>query len=124
MQVTSVGLIWISVRDFEKALSFYTETLGLKLLEKHEEFGWAELEGHDGGTRFAIAKCQGGEGEILPGQNGVATFSVDSIEVAVDDLKKKGVRLIGAIQEVPGHVKLQMVQDGDGNHIQLVELLG
>ena len=126
MKVQSIGLVWISVKDFEKSLDFYTKVLGLTLIEKNEEYGWAELEAEDGGVRLGIAKCLEngkGDGEIPPGHNSVATFSVEDIEDAINDLKSGPTKLIGKVQEIPGHVKLQMVQDPDGNHFQLVEMM-
>lgn len=124
METESIGLVWISVSDVQKAIKFYTETVGLKLMEVHEEFGWAELEGHRGGARLGIAQMQPkAEDTIQPGQNAVMTFTVANLETANADMRKKGAKLIGEIQEVPGHVKLQMAVDSDGNHFQLVECL-
>jgi hypothetical protein len=38
-------------------------------------------------------------------------------------LIKKQVKMLGEMMEVPGHVKLQMFQDSDGNHFQLAQML-
>ncbi len=56
MKLKSMDFVWIVVNDLEKAIKFYTETVGLKLMELHEEFGWAELEGNKGGARIGIAQ--------------------------------------------------------------------
>jgi predicted enzyme related to lactoylglutathione lyase len=124
MLTQSIGLVWIVVKDFQKAVSFYTEIAGLKIVEKNDEWGWAELEGHEGtGMRLGIARqCEGCE-PIQPGHNGVVTFKVGNIEEACKDLKAKGASLVGEIVEVPGHVKMQTVCDADGNHFQVVEVL-
>ena len=124
MNIKSIDLAWIVVNDLPKSVKFYTEKVGLKLMEFHEGFGWAELQGQDGGIKLGLAQMQptGNDG-INPGQNAVVTLTVDNIEDAIIDLKEKGAKLMGEIQEVPGHVKLQMVQDEDGNHFQLVECL-
>lgn len=123
MQVKSINLIWIVVNDFKQAIQFYTEVVGLKIVEIHEEWGWAELEGHDGeGMRLGIGqKRLKNEDCIKPGENAVMTFTVDNIEKANQTLLKKGARLIGPIEEIPGHVKMQTVRDIDGNHFQIVE---
>lgn len=118
MQVKSLGLAWIVVKDFKKAVQFYTEVVGLKLIAMHEEFPWAELEGYEGGAKLGIS----GEGDgFKAGDNACVTFTVESIEQAREELLAKGATCVGEIQEVPGHVKLQMVVDPDGNHVQLVE---
>ena len=123
MNLKSMSLAWIVVNDIKRAIKFYTDTVGLKLMEFNEEFGWAELEGNEGGARLGIAQLQKPEEDVLPGQNAVPTFTVHSLENAISDLLKKGAKLVGGVQEVPGHVKLQTVSDTDGNKFQLAEML-
>jgi|SRR5579871_2026003 len=123
MNLKSMDLAWIVVKDIKKAIQFYTEIVGLKLLEFHEQYGWAELEGNEGGARIGIAQAQPKGDEIAPGQNAIPTFTVKSLDKAISDFSKKGAKLIGNIQEVPGHVKLQTVSDLDGNRFQLAEVL-
>ena len=122
MRIKSIGLAWIVVKDLKKAIKFYTETVGLKLMEEHESYGWAELQGHEEGARLGIAQLNSEEA-IQPGSNAVVTFTVENIEEAMSDLKKNGAKFLGAIQEVPGHVKMQSVVDSDGNHFQIVQKL-
>ena len=122
MRIKSIGLAWIVVKDLKKAIKFYTETVGLKLMEEHESYGWAELQGHEEGARLGIAQLNSEEA-IQPGSNAVVTFTVENIEEAISDLKKNGAKFLGAIQEVPGHVKMQSVVDSDGNHFQIVQKL-
>lgn len=113
-------LAWIVVKDIKKAIKFYTETVGMKLLEFDERYGWAELSGQDNGARLGIAQKNDRE-KVQPGQNAIVTLSVENLEKAKADLVKKGAKMEGDIMEVPGIVKLQMVVDQDGNHFQLVE---
>ena len=125
MRTQSINLVWIVVKDFKRAVKFYTEVAGLKLIEMHEQWGWAELEGHDGkGMRLGIAQ-HGPENPdpVQPGQNGVVTFTVENVEQASKDLTNQGASLVGKVQEIPGHVKLQTAKDADGNYFQLVEVL-
>ncbi len=124
MKIKSIDLAWIVVNDLKKSVKFYTEKVGLKLMELDEGFGWAELQGEDGGIKLGLAQKHPTANEgINPGQNAVMTLTVDNIEETITEMKEKGGKLIGEIQEVPGHVKLQMVQDEDGNHFQFVECL-
>lgn len=115
-----MDLSWIVVKDLKKALNFYIEVMGLKLMEVNEEFGWAELQGHEGGARLGIAQM---DSTLQAGENACVTMTVENIEKALDSLLKKGAELIGEVQEIPGHVKMQMAKDHDGNHLQLVEVL-
>lgn len=123
MRTKSINMIWIVVNDFKKAIKFYTETAGLKLVQQSEEWGWAELEGYDGtGTRLGIAQNKPEQQEpIQPGQNCVFTLTVDNLEQANQDVLKQGTKLIGEIIEIPGHVKMQTAKDPEGNIFQIVQ---
>lgn len=114
-------LAWISTTDFDEAVKFYSETLGMTLLERTDEYKWAELRGSDG----AMLGIHGPDGDcpLKPGHNAILTFSVDDIEKEFEKLKSDGVEVIGDIQEVPGHVKLLLFKDPSGNMAQLVQVL-
>ena len=118
----SSTLSWIVVTDLDQAIRFFTEVVGLKLLHRADDYGWAELVGHEGGSELGIALASK-ETQVKPGQNAIMTFTVADLLAAKDEMAKKGVKLIGAVQEVPGHVKLQFFQDQDGNLFQLVQQL-
>jgi predicted enzyme related to lactoylglutathione lyase len=118
----SFDLAWIVVKDIKKAVKFYTETVGLKLLELHEEFGWAELQGPDGGAMLGIAQ-ENGNDPYKAGTNACLTFTVENLEKSRDSFLQKGATFIGEIIEVPGHVKMLTGVDGDGNHFQLAQML-
>lgn len=122
MNLKSIDLAWIVVNDIQQAIKFYTETVGFKLMEFHEDFGWAELQGPNGGAKLGIAQLRPESNDgVLPGQNAVLTFTVKNLDTAIADMLKKGATLIGTVQEIPGHVKLQMASDQDGNRFQLVQ---
>jgi len=124
MSAKTLGLAWIVVKDLKKAVDFYTGIIGMKLMEINETYGWAELEGQEGGARLGIAQqCLKEDEGNTPGQNAIITLTVANLEKAVANLVEKGATLIGAVQEVPGHVKMQTVADVDNNRFQLVEVL-
>lgn len=125
MKAQSFSLAWIVVKDLKKAVQFYTETVGLKVLTMSEEWGWAELQAHEGGATLGIAQLRpGSEEPISPGQNAIPTFTYSDLDQAKADVEKKGGECKGDIQEVPGHVKMQTVVDSDGNLFQIVQKLG
>lgn len=123
MAIKSIDLAWIVVKDLKKAVHFYTEILGLQLRECHEEFGWAELQGHDGGALLGIAQASAHQPDLRPGENAFVTFSVEDLEASKNEMMQRGVQCIGDVQEVPEHVKMQMIIDADGNRFQLVQVL-
>lgn len=123
MAVKGIHLAWIVVNDFKSALKFYTDVVGLKVREVNEEYGWAELSGSEnGGAILGIAQKSEHE-SIKPGQNAVVTLSVADIVQTKNELSKKGASMVGEVMEIPGHVKMQMIVDKDGNHLQLVQTL-
>lgn len=122
MTVQSIDLAWIVVANLESAVKFYTDVVGLKLVEKSPEFGWAELQGHDGGAFLGIAQASPQE-DHPAGHNAVITLSVANLEATVADFSKKGGRCVGEVLEIPGHVKMQSIVDVDGNKLQLVQKL-
>lgn len=121
MTAEGMTLAWIVVNNFEEGIKFYTEVLGLKLLSQTPEYKWAELQGTDGAMVGICESCE--HTPISAGGNAVLTYSVKDIEKSIEDLNAKGVELVGEMQEVPGHVKLQMFKDKDGNLGQLAQVL-
>lgn len=122
MRAKSLNLVWIVVKDFKKAIKFYTEVVGLKLINSSEEWGWAELEAAEGGIRLGIGRYQPECQDFVgPGQNSVMTFTVANIDKARKEMQKDGATLVGDVEIVPGHVKLQTIKDVEGNFFQLVE---
>ena len=118
----SFDLAWIVVKDIKQAVKFYTETVGLKLLQLDEKFGWAELQGPDGGAMLGIAQ-ESDNDPYKAGTNACLTFTVENLEKSRDFFLQKGAKFVGEIIEVPGHVKMLTGVDGDGNHFQLAEVL-
>lgn len=127
MRTKAIKMIWISVKDFKKTIQFYRDVLGLKVVEINEEWGWAELEGHDGeGTRLGIGQHDANsqhESPISPGQNAVICLDVDNLDQAIAELQKNGAKLLGNVEEVPGHVRMQLIEDYDGNKIHVTQVL-
>lgn len=121
MKAKGISLVWIVVKNLDEAIAFYTEIVGLKLEEKSEEFGWAELKGEEG-AYLGLAQASDESG-LSPGTNAIFTLDVDSLDEAKKKYEADGVTMIGDVCEVPGHVRLQLCKDRDGNAFQLVETL-
>jgi predicted enzyme related to lactoylglutathione lyase len=121
MAVKGIKLVWIVVKDLEKAIAFYTDIVGLTLSTVSKEYGWAELSGPEG-TILGIVQ-ENKDHNAKSGINAVITLTVDDIEASKRDFIKRGGKAIGDIQVVPGHVKLQDIVDPDGNMLQLAQEL-
>lgn len=121
MTIKSIDLAWISVNDFDKAIQFYTEVVGLKLVEKNDQWSWAELQGEDG-ARLGIGKSCAESGNIA-GNNAVVCFNVENLDQSKAEMEKKGATCVGDVCEVPGHVRMQLFKDVDGNLFHVVQKL-
>lgn len=119
--VKGIHLNWIIVKDVEAAIKYYTEVLGLNLHHFSKEHGWAELSGNEGSV-LGIAQENQKFGKKA-GTNAVITITVEDINKAREELLKKKAKIVGEILEVPGHVKLQTLEDADGNMLQLAQKL-
>lgn len=121
MKPQGIHLVWIVVSDIQKAIEFYTKTIGLTLKEFNPEYGWAELTGPNG-CILGIAQQNPTE-SIKAGSNAIPTLTVADIDASRKDLIHKKCHLIGDVIEVPGHVKMQTFSDADGNTFQLCQML-
>lgn len=121
MKVEGLQLVWIVVKDLEKALDFYTNVVGLTLKSHSSEYGWAELAGPNGAS-LGIAQENPAMSE-KSGGNAIVTISVEDLDSARDHFLAKGANLVGQIEEVPGHVRMQTFLDADGNKMQIVQKL-
>jgi predicted enzyme related to lactoylglutathione lyase len=122
MKTKELGLVWIVVKDIQASIKYYTDVVGLKLMEVSEEYGWAELEGHEGGVRLGLAQ-ENAHDDMKAGCNAVLTFSVADLDKALEEMLKKGAQAKGEVLEIPGHVKMQTMVDADGNVFQMCQVL-
>ena len=110
--IKKIAFTYYSVKDLDKSLEFYQNTLGLKLLFKNDD--WAEFE--IDGQRIALHKK-----ENIPSCGGaVVSFHADPIEEVIEQLKKKGVKFTEELQTFP-YGKLAGFIDPDGNLVGLYQ---
>jgi predicted enzyme related to lactoylglutathione lyase len=112
------GNATIMVRDFERAISFYTQVLGLELRYRAGS-EWAEVT-TDGLTIGLHA--WGGRGPAPGAASGISIgLGVKSIEPAIAELKQRGIEFRGPVQD-NDNVKLAHFGDPDGNPLYLCEV--
>lgn len=128
--IKSMELAWVTVTDIRKAKQFFVETLGLQVTDDAVEHGWLELTAP--GDTFVLGigqvqpnnqQQQDGCGSVKPGHNAIVTMTVDNLIEAKRLLEQKHVKMLGDVIDIPGHVKMQLFADFDGNKFQLVEIL-
>ena len=120
MKPKKIELSWIVVSNLREAEKFYTDVIGMKVVERCEEYGWMEVQGREGGARLGIAQASDQE-DVPAGSNAVVAITVDNLNSSMAELKKKGVEFLGDILEIPHQVRMISFKDTDGNRFQLVE---
>ena len=110
-----IGYLNIHVRDFDSALTFYRDALGLPLEFADERFNYVRF--NVDGMHFAIAASDkdpvsgGPPGNRLTGIG----FVVPDVDAAAAELKAKGVRFTMEPSRQPWGGYMAMFADPDGN---------
>ncbi|HEY9789005.1 MAG TPA: VOC family protein [Candidatus Obscuribacterales bacterium] len=118
VKLKTLSYVILYVKDTAKAVTFYRDTLGLKVL--HDSEGWVELE-TDGPTKV----CLHGDPELKPNstQRTCVCFSVDDIQETYETLKAKGVKFVKephVVCEAEGKTgKSADFYDEDGNFLSV-----
>jgi len=108
----------VPVSDQNKALAFYTEKLGFKLLTDqpfNDEQRWIELGIPGADTRVVLFKFDNG---LRPGMQMNFTYWTDDVEATVRELKSRGVKLLKEPQKAEWGT-FAIFNDLDGNSFVL-----
>jgi catechol 2,3-dioxygenase-like lactoylglutathione lyase family enzyme len=113
--VQRLDLVFYWVSDLQRAVTFYRDVLGLKLL-RQDSATWAEFDA--GGHRFALHSV--GDGQPVSGVGATAVFAVGDLERAKAELRGRGVEFQHE-GDVEGYARFASFVDPDGNSVQLIE---
>jgi predicted enzyme related to lactoylglutathione lyase len=110
----------VFVRDFPRAVAFYTDAVGLTLALRSDELGWAELD--TGAARLALERVAPGdtEGAALVGRFVGASLAVADIDASYARLRARGVEFVAPPERMPWGGVLAHFRDPDGNLLTLV----
>jgi glyoxylase I family protein len=112
------------VKDVQRSIAFYTQTLGLKLDMKNlPAFGQVSI----GGLKL-ILSGPGASGsrpmpdghEQKPGGWNRVLLQVEDLPARIAELKESGVRFRNEMEAGPGGKQIQ-IEDPDGNPVELFE---
>lgn len=107
-----VGYVTIGVRDLDRAVEFYRDTLGLPLQYTAPEFSYAAFDA--GGTRFAIA-AGAEETHGAGNRNTGIGLVVSDVDATYKVLAAKGVEFTMKPEKQPWGGYMGMFADPDGN---------
>lgn len=109
----------VFVRDWERALRFYTETLGMGLSFRGDDMGWAQLD--TGPAQLALERADDEAlREGLVGRYVGVSLQVPDIEKTYETLRERGVDFLGPPELQPWGGMLAHLRDPDGNVLTLL----
>ena len=112
--ITHVKFVGIPSRDQARALKFYTEKLGFRLLADHpfdDKQRWIEIGIPGADTRVVLFKTDKG---LQPGSDMNVTFWTDDVESTARELEAKGVEFTVKPQKADWGT-FSIFRDPDGN---------
>jgi predicted enzyme related to lactoylglutathione lyase len=120
--IKQIGRVIIPVSDQDKALEFYTETLGFEV-RADVPFGEGDrwLEVGPAGSGAAIALMPPRPGQSPGNDQSCIVFTTDDLDADHAALKERGVDVeepMGGEGPVP---RMFSIEDPDGNHIWVVQ---
>jgi predicted enzyme related to lactoylglutathione lyase len=113
--IESVATVWVPVKDLERAIGFYRDTLGLAV--EKQDGDWAEVEaaGVTIGLNQDEAQGAGGQGGAV-----VAFRPRGDIDSALEELRGRGAEIAAEVSEHPWG-RVATFKDSEGNDLQLYE---
>ena len=117
--IKRIKFLGIPVKDQDRALRFYTEKLGFRILtdqQLSEKQRWIELSIPGAETGLALFTPEGHEDRIGTFMN--TSWEVDNVEKTYEELAARGVEFAGPPQKQPWGTSA-ILKDSEGNRIVL-----
>jgi catechol 2,3-dioxygenase-like lactoylglutathione lyase family enzyme len=109
--------VTVMVANFDRAVQFYTQTLGLKLKNRYED-QFAEIEA-PGLTIGLHPSTERGSGPERSESLSIG-LGVDNLDLMMSELRKKGVEFSSQITD--GMLRIAHFKDPDGNPLYLAQI--
>lgn len=117
--ITHVKFVSVPTRDQDKALAFYTEKLGFRVVTDQaftDKQRWIEMRIGNADTRFVLFTPDGHEDRIGTFFNG--SLACDDAEATYRQLKQRGVEFVSEPKKEPWGT-FAIFRDPDGNQFVL-----
>ena len=113
--VRGTDFVTVSAKDFDVAVDFYRNTLGLPLSARYGEMPGAEFE--TGNLTIAVLQSEAFDIEPRANNHPIA-LRVDDVHAARAELESKGVKFLGDTLDT-GVCHMAPFQDSEGNTLLL-----
>ena len=120
--ITGIQDVYYNVQDMDRAVRFYRDQLGLRVVDTSPH--WTSLD--VGGARLGLHWTEGQPVPPIPRDahgahaGGVVTFKVTDIEKAQATLQLAGVKFLAGVTRNPWG-SLAVFEDPDGNVLKLMQ---
>ena len=123
MAINGIQDFYYNVENMDRAVKFYTEVLGCKVLDSNP--WWSSLDCH--GLRLGL-HGEGPKSKPVPfiprdshgaHAGGTLTLRSTDIPAELEKFKKSGVKVLGVLEESWG--KLIVFEDTEGNVLKLMQ---
>ena len=115
-----LNFVRVFVRDWDRAATFYTGTLGMEPTFRGDEMGWMQLQTGEGQLAIERVAPDDAEGNALVGRFVGVSLEVEDIHATYETLRGRGVEFAEAPTAQPWGGTLAHFQDPDGNTLTLI----
>jgi catechol 2,3-dioxygenase-like lactoylglutathione lyase family enzyme len=121
-----IGYVVVFVRDWDGAMRFYADVLGIEVVRRQDRDGFAEFRFPAGGPNLLVEQVDKTdvEARALVGQFVGMSVTARDIRQAYEQLSARGVRFEAAPSRQSWGGMLAHFYDPDGNMWSLVEEAG
>ena len=117
-----VWYVNVYVHDFDRAVGFYSDVLGLPLEFKDEQFGYASFHLEGAGLGLATVDAEADNAAELVGRHTGVGLGVEDLEGTHAALIKQGVEFTMPPTRQPWGGLMALFQDPEGNVFYLDQL--
>lgn len=110
----NIKSLYICVKDMDRAISFYENLLGEKIIEKNEIYSVFNINGFRYGL-FAHEKMKEHKSW---GNNCLPSFEVNNIDLILEKLKELNCETVFPLTTI-GNNRVLEFSDSEGNHIEI-----
>ena len=110
----------VFVTDWHRAISFYTEILGMAVAHRSDEMGWAQMDTGEAHLALERVDASDPESRELVGRFVGVSLQVADIFATYTLLTTRGVEFVGPPEKQAWGGVLAHLRDPDGNVLTLV----